>query len=353
METYILSRRKVKMFPIRFQKIHWAGKKEGPSCWARRLRQSGAAFALFGQLALGQKSIAPQVVSFLGDTLYPPRLSAETAAEFEKKLLSAQDEWSKRPDDPDAMIWVGRRLAYLGRYREAIDLYTEGILRFPNDPRFLRHRGHRYLSTRQLDAAIRDLDAGCKMIRKTPDAIEPDGLPNALNIPTSTLQFNLWYHLGLAHYLQGDFALAQEAYQNCLAVSTNPDSQVASRYWLHLTLARLGRSDEALDVLRPVTHDLAVIEDFSYHRLLLFFQGKVTERELREQVEGELDRATVEYGIGAWHLVNGHPERAVEIFTTLIRGEERMAFGAIAAEAELARSRQFPNTSTSHLPSRD
>ena len=30
--------------------------------------------------------------------------------------------------------------------------------------------------------------------------------------PRSTLQFNIWYHLGLAYYLQGNYARAYDAY---------------------------------------------------------------------------------------------------------------------------------------------
>ena len=47
-----------------------------------------------------------------------------------------------------------------------------------------------------------------------PDEVEPDGLPNAQNIPTGTLQFNIFYHLGLAHYLKGDLAAALDAYRS-------------------------------------------------------------------------------------------------------------------------------------------
>jgi hypothetical protein len=68
------------------------------------------------------------------------------------------------------------------------------------------------------------------LIANTPDQIEPDGLPNARNIPTSTLQSNIWYHLGLAHYLRHDFDRALDAYRKCLAVSKNPDGVVSASH---------------------------------------------------------------------------------------------------------------------------
>ena len=44
-----------------------------------------------------------------------------------------------------------------------------------------------------------------KLVAAKPDEVEPDGAPNARGIPRSTLQSNIWYHLGLAQYLAGDF----------------------------------------------------------------------------------------------------------------------------------------------------
>ena len=54
------------------------------------------------------------------------------------------------------IVWLGRRVAYLGDYKRAIELFTEGVNKFPEDAQFLRHRGDRYISTRQIDEAISD-----------------------------------------------------------------------------------------------------------------------------------------------------------------------------------------------------
>ena len=61
-----------------------------------------------------------------------------------------------------------------------------------------RHRGHRYVSIREFDRAIADLEYAATLIEGTEDEIEPDGMPNAMNIPVSSLHSNIWYHLGLA-----------------------------------------------------------------------------------------------------------------------------------------------------------
>lgn len=287
---------------------------------------------------------APEAFSLRGDLLFIPELPAELRAERERQLAEARAALEASPEDADAAIWVGRRLGYLGRYREAVAVLTEGIERHPGDARFLRHRGHRYLTLRRLDLAEADLARAAELVGGRPDEIEPDGLPNERGIPTSTLQSNVWYHLGLARYLQGDFEGALDAYRECLAVSKNPDMLVATSHWLYTTLRRLERSDEAARVLEPIHAGLDVIENRAYHRLLLLYRGEATPDELLAEAgeAGSLDFATVAYGVAAWHLYNGREAEARALFERIVAGGEWPAFGHLAAEAELARRSSPP-----------
>src|SRR4029078_11810488 len=97
-----------------------------------------------------------------------------------------------------------RGIAYLARSRDAIETFSEGIEKHPDDARLYRHRGHRYITVREFPKAIEDLTKAAQLRSGKPVQVEPDGQPNARNIPTSTLQSNIYYHLGLAHYLSGD-----------------------------------------------------------------------------------------------------------------------------------------------------
>src|SRR5688572_12243860 len=96
-----------------------------------------------------------------------PVMSEETRAQREKELAAASAAHA------DALIWLGRRTAYLGRYAESIEIFGDGIRRHPNDARMYRHRGHRWITLRKIDEAIRDLDKAASLIRGTPDQIEP------------------------------------------------------------------------------------------------------------------------------------------------------------------------------------
>ncbi|HEX9729376.1 MAG TPA: tetratricopeptide repeat protein [Gemmatimonadales bacterium] len=281
-----------------------------------------------------------EAVSLLGDTLRAPPLSDAVRGDRVIQLDSARARYDADTLDLAALIWLGRRTAYVSRYQDAIDIYTRGLARHPDDPRLLRHRGHRYISVRRFDDAIADLTRAAKLVARLPDEIEPDGLPNARNEPRSTLHTNVWYHLGLAHYLKGEFERAFDAYRSGLAASTNDDMWVATANWAYMTLRRLGRDADAGALLAPVRADMDVIENTGYYRLLLLYTGKLPVDSLLDSSGGplSLEDVTTAYGVGNWHLVSGRPDEARRIFETIVRaGDYWAAFGSIAAEAELAR----------------
>lgn len=272
----------------------------------------------------------------------PPRISAETRRDFESKLAEARQRYEKEPISADNIIWLGRRTAYLEHYKDAIFIFTEGIEEFPADARLYRHRGHRYLTLRCFDAAIADFEKAAKLIKGKPDEIEPDGLPNARNIPTSTLHSNIWYHLGLAYYLKGDFRRALSAYREAEKVSTNPDMLVATTHWLYMTLRRLGREDEANKALVKITDDFDIIENADYYKLIRIYKGQLKAADVLAEISKNADslsNATLGYGLGNWFLYNGQPAEAEKLFRKVTAGNQWASFGYIAAESELKRTR--------------
>jgi hypothetical protein len=278
-----------------------------------------------------------EAVSLLGKPLTSPPLAPDIEKKREEELAQAQRVYDANRESADAIIWLGRRTAYLGRYREAINIFTEGIRKHPDDPRLYRHRGHRYITVRRLPEAVRDLELASILVRGKPDEVEPDGQPNARNIPIGTLHSNIFYHLGLAYYLQGDFDHALRAYERCLALAKNPDRLVSTSYWMYMTLRRLGRVKEAEKLLEPISIDLDVIENVPYHKLLLMYGGEIAPEELVRSDPNTTDGATILYGIGNSYFVNGQPEKAYPLWQKIIDGSQWSAFGYVAAEAEVAR----------------
>ncbi|WP_420126848.1 tetratricopeptide repeat protein [Longimicrobium sp.] len=280
----------------------------------------------------------PEATSLLGAPLYAVERPRERRQELEADLATAYAAYERDPDNADAIIWLGRRVAYLGRYRDALGIFSEGIRKHPEDPRMYRHRGHRWITVREFDRAVQDLEQAARLLRSRPDEVEPDGAPNVRNEPRSTLHWNVWYHLGLAHYLRGEFSQAQYSFRNALAVSQNDDARVTASDWMYMTLRRMGREEEAAAVLGPIREGMDVIENRSYYRRLLMYKGVISPDSLLAlPTQGAGEAAALQYGVGNWHLYNGRVDQAEEIFWRVTSAEDWAPFGYIAAEADLRR----------------
>jgi len=277
----------------------------------------------------------PEATSLAGKALYPPN-PIPNREKLEKDLQEAQSVAD--PTTADALIWIGRRQAYLWRYQDAIATFTKGIERYPDNPRFYRHRGHRYLTTRQFAKAQADFEKAVSLIKGQPDEIEPDGAPNPAGKPRSTLQFNIWYHLGLAYYLQANYPKAYDAYVECMKVSNNDDSITATSDWMWMTLMRMGRKADAAKVLDRITPKMDILENQSYHRRLLMYKGMEKPEALLDTAKADdTTIATQGYGVGNYYFVTGDTAKAKQVFEKVTSGGGWNAFGYIAAEADLQR----------------
>jgi len=283
---------------------------------------------------------AVEAISLLGDSLVRPPLSDSLRAAHEAQLATARAAYERAPENVDSIVWLGRRTAYLGRYREAIEIYTRGLATHAGEPHLLRHRGHRFITIRQLDSAVLDLTAAARAAARQPDEVEPDGLPNARNQPRGTLRTNIQYHLGLARYLLGDYERAAIAFLRTRRTAENDDMRVAAGYWLYLTARRASLPEEAREVMAWVRPDLDVIENHTYHRLLLLYAGRLpVDSILPGGTPATLDDVTAAYGVAAWHMLNGRGPEAAALLDRILAARERWpAFGYIAAEADRARA---------------
>jgi tetratricopeptide (TPR) repeat protein len=296
--------------------------------------------------AAGSPAAAPQskpeATSLFGKPLVSVPPTGEALKRLEANLAEARKTYEASPSSADALIWLGRRTAYLGRFREAMAIFGEGIAKHPDDARLYRHRGHRYITVREFDNAIADLEKAVSLERGKPDEVEPDGQPNARNVPIGTTQSNIYYHLGLAYYLKGDFQNALRVYREGEKLSTNPDRLVSLGHWLYMTLRRMGRDEEARKVLEPVTATMEVIENGSYHRLMLLYKGELAADELLASAQEGVEVPTVGYGVANWHFYNGRKAQAIELWRRILAGEQWGAFGYLAAEAEMKRLGETP-----------
>ncbi len=270
-----------------------------------------ASLLILAAPALAQTTQEPEAVSWRGTKFFAQMDEKNQVAEAAAKLAAD-------PKNVDLIIALGRAQAGVWRYRDAISTYTRGLEIAPDNAMLYRHRGHRYISTRQFDRAVKDMKRAAELNDK---------------------DFDIWYHLALAYYLKGDFKRAAEAYERCLAVADKDDSVIAVSDWLYMTYRRLKKDAEAARVLARITPDMKVEENKSYFDRLLLYKGLKKESDIINDKMTDLDIATVGYGMGNWHLYNGDRAKAREYFERVVSGKYWPAFGFIASEAELARLR--------------
>lgn len=278
-----------------------------------------------------------EAISFLGDTLARPVLDEVELNHADSLLEEAFILYKEDSTDLNAIIWYGRRLAYLHQYRDAIAIFSKGLQIHPQSPELFRHRGHRYITTRQLDLAIHDLKQAATLAEGNDLEIEPDGIPNKLNIPLSNLHFNIYYHLGLAYYLRSDYPQAIEAFKLCMSYSDNPDLKVATTFWLYLSYLRTKAKDTEESLLTEIHPDMEIIENDAYLRQLLFFKNG-NESILERAAESDtLPLASTHYGISCWFDTHGDKNKAASIRHQILSSGMWTKFGFIAAEADSSR----------------
>ncbi len=264
-----------------------------------------------------------------------------------RTLEAARARYEEDPTE-ERVTWYGRVLGFRYQFDEAIRIFSEGLERYPDSYQLLRQRGHRYLSTRRFAEGLADLQRASDLIEGLPYWIEPDGEDNELPIPQTSIQFNVYYHLGLAHYYLRDWTAAANTYERCrdCVPADDYDGITAAADWLYMTHRRAGNLHSAAEVLAAVPHGLpddAFVEGPSYYRRLRMYRGELQPEDLLNPDKGtqvihnlETIYATQGYGVANWYLYNGDLDNARALYTRILEGRSTSAFGYIAAELDLA-----------------
>ncbi|MBI1722697.1 MAG: tetratricopeptide repeat protein [Gemmatimonadetes bacterium] len=265
---------------------------------------AGAAVA--GRLALAQ---SVEYVSPAGVRYYA---QADTGA-----IARAESVLAREQGNVNRFIELGLAQAAASQYREAIVTYTRALALTPGDALLYRYRGHRYISVRQLDSAVADLERGAWL-----DSTNQD----------------IWYHLGVARFARGEFDAAARAFTRSRATARNTEGRISSTDWLWMSLSRAGRRDEARSALEALTDTVPEAGAAAYWRRLRLYRGQSRpEQVLTSADTNAIQVATLAYGVGNWYLVNGDTARAREWFRRVTATTGWQAFGFIVAERELAR----------------
>lgn len=278
----------------------------------------------------------PEAISLLGVPLHAARDTAGLIARADAELAAD-------PDNVTRVINAGIARSAARRFNSAIEMYTRGIEKYPDEARLYRFRGHRYMSLRRFDDAVRDLERAVSL---------------------DSTNYDITYHLALSYYLTGryddaaaaidkcmDFAenpkwqAVEEArvnpiwYRSCMSLKTDDDARAAMLDWRYRALRRAGKHADARRLARAVREGWTVDENAPYYRALLFYRGIRDETSTLDSLTaaGELPFVTGAYGVASWHLVEGDTARARALFEQIVATGQWPAFGFIAAEVDLAR----------------
>jgi tetratricopeptide (TPR) repeat protein len=238
----------------------------------------------------------------------------------EKALAAFERAIALDPKNADSYLQKCRALAGLRRHAEAIPACTESLRLKPNNAEALRDRGHYHLNLGEIDLGLADL--------KKAESLKKDDR-------------GIYYHLGMAYYLKGDFAHAAKAYEGCLANAKDDASKVECSAWLYPSLRRSGRKADAQKLLDGIQVTSLPGHPGNYLDRILLFKGMKTEDEVAKTMsaEGGLSESTVGYSIGLWHLLSGRQARAREYFEKALASKYTVAWGYRASEKELKRLR--------------
>ncbi|MCC6929010.1 MAG: tetratricopeptide repeat protein [Gemmatimonadaceae bacterium] len=302
------------------------------ACGARTPGASPAAPSVTATLPAGAEA-----VSLLGQVLRAPAMPTASVDAADAALAA-------NTNDPELLLAAATARATAWRFREAIALYSRGVERWPNDARFLRFRGHRYITVRQFEDGARDLDRAATL---------------------DSTNFDIVYHQGLAHFLLGHFdraaaiylrciAFADNAalrareasgafrpgYRSCMRMATNDDDRASMTDWAWRSLVRAGRRAEADRLLAPVREAMTINTNRSYYENLLMYKGvRPPEAVLQAASSDSVRFSTSGYAVAHYYLVRGDSARAWALFERVAHGPHWNGFGVIGAEVELARRR--------------
>lgn len=270
----------------------------------------------------------PQTSSLNGNALFAMK-------DKEGHIASAVAELARNPNDPNLYLAAGRVQDSYLRFFESVSTYTDAIAKFPKDYRFLRARGHRYLSLRKFKDGVADLEMASQMV------------PNS---------FDAAYYLGLAYYFNGDHAKSAAEFGRCEAQIKKPLAEqkdllggrsctdmkkdanwhVPLQFWRYLALRRSGAMVEAKKYLdEEVSATLTVSSSRPFYDSLLFFKGI---KEINEMMtganEGTRDFLLRSSGAATYLFTDGERSKACGIWARNAMDQNWDHLGVLNSESE-------------------
>lgn len=276
-----------------------------------------------------------EATSFSGKPLYRFDIPEERLAKTESEIAVLEVKADKSEND---YINLGYLYINAGRFNDAIELYTRGLESYPESFKLLRHRGHRYINTRQLDKAIVDLERAVELLG--------DDNSDVFQLRLSGEQFGtyehwVWYHIALYHYLNGDYAKAAAGYEKCVSTATNNQVLIGAVDWLYNAYVKNGEPKKAKQALKSVPDDIEVNANYSYYQRVMVYKGLQDPAALLdldkpgEQWDGR--EITTGYGVANWYKEQGDKQTAQLIYDNILMTPYWSSWAYVVTDREQSR----------------
>lgn len=233
---------------------------------------------------------------------------------------------------------VGRQLVDMGHFREALSWYTKEIEKNPKYFPNYRHRGELYYRLQKMDSARIDLEKAKNMALNEPNMIEYGINATSKNTPVYNSHFNVFYYLGLVHFLEGEYEMASRTFGYATNYAENPDLKSITTFWLALTLKKLGKEGETSRVIENVEPEMRIIENHAYHDLVIMFQGFKSMKDIQDKYAlAPLKQSiTADFGVAMWLLFDGQTEEAKQLLEKVVEHKYWIADVYPIAQKELS-----------------
>lgn len=216
----------------------------------------------------------------------------------------------KNPKEVDAWIDYGRELIRQNLYREAIDIYNQGLLKFPLNPYLLTLAGRAYLNIRRYEEAVANF-----VLSKR---IKPD-------------LFDTYYHLGVAYYLLEDNELSLKTFDKTMKLADCDEDYTGSAYWYLLTLMRMDKKEEVYKFAGHIEPGLKLTLGYAFYNVLLIVNGN---KEIDDvlKIEDNMTNAHLiyYYGIACYQYFLGNESEGDRLILRILEEKEGKRWAGFA-----------------------
>lgn len=160
--------------------------------------------------------------------------------------------------------------------------------------------------------------------------------------PNGTYEHWVWYHIGIYHYLNGDYRDAAAAYEKCVATATKNDHLIGSTDWLYNSRVKNGEPDKAAAAIAAIAPDIEANTERSYYKRVMLYKGLLAPEDIIDISKPGSDWTgggiTTGYGVANWYKEQGESEIAQEIYDKILETPWWSAWAYVVTDREQSAS---------------